>query len=400
LVSLYTHAWQATKNPLYEKVVHEILEFTEREMTSPEGGFYSSLDADSDGEEGKFYVWTKNEIDEALGGDAKIFNDFYNVTAIGNWEHGKNILLRKETTKKLAGKHKLTEDDLNKLISNGKSVLLKSRSGRIRPGLDDKILTSWNALMLSGYIDAYRAFGDDKYLKAALKNANFLVKQAMNKDGGLTRNYKNGKASIHAFLDDYALVASAFINLYQATFDEKWLNQANQITKYALLHFYDEESGMFFYTHDEHSNLISRKMEVADNVIPSSNSEMSKNLLFLGHYFYEESFVKKASQMIVNVQKSVHNGIYFYSNWGIVEANFVQQPYNVAIVGEDFKSIRQEMDQNYLPNVLFMGGKDEGKLELLEGKLMNGQTTIYVCQDRSCKMPVTTVTDALKQMDR
>ncbi|MFT7614689.1 MAG: hypothetical protein ACI9J3_003672, partial [Parvicellaceae bacterium] len=269
LVSLYAHAWQATKNPLYEKVVHEILNFTAREMTSEEGGFYSSLDADSDGEEGKFYVWTKKEIDQALGSESAMFNDYYNVSAVGNWEHGKNILFRKIEDVKIAKKYKLSVSDFVAQIEKGKQILLKERANRIRPGLDDKVLTSWNALMLKGYTDAYRAFGNEKYLKAAKKNASFLIKNAFKKDGGLNRNYKDGKSSIHAFLDDYALVASAFINLYQATFEEKWLNKANELTAYAVDHFADEKSGMFFYTHDEHSNLISRKMEVADNVIPA-----------------------------------------------------------------------------------------------------------------------------------
>lgn len=398
LVSLYAHARQETKNPLYQQVVYETLEFIEREMTSQEGGFYSSIDADSEGEEGKFYVWTKEEIEKELGGNAGLFMDYYNVTSSGNWEHGKNILLRKQTDEEFAGKQNLSVEELHKTITNGKAALLKIRSKRVRPGLDDKILTSWNALMLKGYVHAYRAFGEEKFLKTALKNADFLLANAINNNGAITRNYKNGKSSIPGFLDDYAFVISAFIELYQATFDEKWLNKANELAEYTLEHFFDGPSGMFFYTHDDHSNLISRKMEVSDNVIPASNSEMAKNLFFLGHYYYNETYIRKARQMLVNVQKDMHQNIYFYSNWSILEAHFVRQPYEVAIIGKDYESARQAMDQHYLPYMLLLGGKSEGSLELLENKLIKGQTTIYVCQDKACKLPVTEVSKALMQM--
>ncbi|MBL4861764.1 MAG: thioredoxin domain-containing protein [Crocinitomicaceae bacterium] len=398
LVSLYTHAWQQTKDPLYKQVVYETLDFIEREMTSKEGGFYSSLDADSEGEEGKFYVWTKKEIDKVLGENAALFNAYYNVTEFGNWEHGKNILNRKDSHKKIARKYEITVEELQKRLDEAKKSLLKERAKRVRPGLDDKILTSWNALMLKGYSDAYRAFGEERFLKAALKNAEFLVKNAVGKDGAITRNYKDGKSSINGFLDDYAFVISAFIELYEASFDEKWLNKANDLSEYTLAHFYDSTSGMFFYTHADHSNLIARKMEVSDNVIPASNSEMAKNLYFLGHYFNSEAYRNTARQMLINVQADVHKNIYYYSNWAVLEAHFVQQPFEVAIVGKDCIAIRHQLDQHYLPKVLFLGGKTEGTLELLEYKLTKGETIIYVCQNKACQLPVTKVVDALEQL--
>lgn len=400
LVSLYTHAWQATKTPLYKDIVYETLGFIEREMTSKNGGFYSSLDADSEGEEGKFYVWNKTEIEDELKEKSKLFMDYYEVTSNGNWEYGKNILNRKQADTNFIKKHEITLEQLSAILSNGKNKLLKTRSKRIRPGLDDKILTAWNALMLKGYITAYRAFGEQKFLDAALKNARFLTENTISPSGEITRNFKNGKTSIHGFLDDYAFVTSAFIELYQATFDEKWLNKANDLTQYALDHFFDTTSGMFFYTHDAHSNLISRKMEVADNVIPSSNSEMAKNMFSLGHYYFNEAYIKKAKQMLKNVQKDVHNNIYFYSNWSILEAHFVRKPYEVAIIGKDFAIERQKVDQYYLPNVLLLGGEKEGQLQLMKNKLVKGQTTIYVCQEKACKLPVKKAESALRQISK
>ncbi len=399
LVSLYSNAYQLTKNPLYKKVVFETLDFVNNELKSPEGGFYSSLDADSEGEEGKYYVWTKAEIDAALKSEAAVFIDYYNITNSGNWEHGKNIFFRDEQDDAIAKKHNLTTGELNQKIADAKKILMKIRGSRIKPGLDDKILTSWNALMLKGYLRAYRVFGEEKYLETAIKNANFLLKNAISDSGEISRNYKNGKSTINGLLDDYVFTVAAFIELYEATFDEKWLDEANKITQYSIGHFYDETSRMFFYTHNKYANLISRKMETADNVIPSSNSEMAKNLFILGHYYYREDYIKKANQMLVNVHEDIQRNIYFYSNWGIVEALMVHPLYEIAIVGDGFKEKRKEFDQHYLPNVILMGGKEMGKLELLENKFISGQTTIYVCRDKSCKLPVTAVKNALQQME-
>ncbi|MEJ7823668.1 MAG: thioredoxin domain-containing protein [Chitinophagaceae bacterium] len=398
LVSLYAHAFQKTKNPLYKKIVYETLNFIEREMTSSEGGFYSSLDADSEGEEGKFYVWTKDEIERILGDEAALFISYYNISAAGNWEHHKNILFRSISDEAIAAKFNITQQQLKEKIEADKSTLLTVRNKRVHPNLDDKILTAWNALMLTGYTDAYRAFGEKKFLDAAIKNANFLWSKAISSSNEIKRNYKNGKSSIEGFLDDYAFTISAFINLYQATFDEKWLYKANDIAAYTQTHFFDSASGMFYYTHNQHSNLIARKMEIADNVIPSSNSEMAKNLFYLGHFFSDDAKIKTATQMLLNVKKDLQQQIYFYPNWGMLEAAVVSGLYEVAIVGKDVESKREMIDEYYLPNVLLTGTKEKSSLELLENKFVEGQTTIYVCQDKECKRPVTEVKDAVQQI--
>lgn len=398
LVSLYTHAYQQTKNPLYKKTVYETLEFVKHELTSAEGAFYSSLDADSDGEEGKYYVWTKAEIEKALGADADVFSIYYNITEEGNWEHGKNILLRHEPDESIAKKLGLMVNELTTKIDAGKEKLMKVRNNRVKPGLDDKIISSWNALMITGYVDAYRAFGDDSFLNTAIANAKFLLKHAIAKNGEMTRNYKNGKSTIHALLDDYAFTITAFINLYQATFDESWLQEANTLTAYTIEHFFDEKSRMFFYTQNQYANLISRKMEIADNVIPSSNSQMAKNLFLLGHFFYNEDYIGKAKQMLINVEEDVEKNIYFYTNWGILQALFSKPLYEVAITGNDCISKLKEFDQHYLPQTIYLGSKEQSRLTLLKNKLIAGQTTIYVCLDKTCKLPVTEVSKALMQI--
>jgi len=399
LVSLYSSAYQKTKNPKYKIVIQETLEFIERELTSKEGGFYSSLDADSEGEEGKFYVWTKSELIKVLGSKADLIIDYYNITEEGNWEHGKNILLATSNIKEIINKYQITENELTKQVFEAKEILLKEREKRIRPGLDDKILTSWNALMLKAYVDAYRVFNDEKYLDLAIKNADFINSNIKTEDNRLHRNYKNGKASINAFLDDYAFTISAFISLYQATFDEKWLIEANCLLEYTLSHFYNNTSGIFYYTSDIDPALIARKMELMDNVIPASNSEMAKNLFVIGKYLYNDEYIFKSEKMLNNVkQNALKSGAYF-ANWDILLAWFVSDPYEIAILGKDYKEKRIELDQNYLPNVFISGGKNEGTLSLHEKKNIKGQTTIYVCQNRTCKLPVTEVSKALKQIN-
>lgn len=398
LVSLYSFAYQQSKDPKYKTIVEETLEFIHRELTSEEGGFYSSLDADSEGEEGKFYIWTKSELQKVLGDNADLIIDYYNVTESGNWENGQNILFKSDNDRKIAKKYKITEKELAKRVLEAKKILLEDRAKRIRPGLDDKILTSWNALMLKAYVDAYRIFDNKEYLRIALTNAKLINTKLKASDGRLNRNYKNGKASINGFLDDYAFTISAYISLYQATFDEKWLNEAHQLTSYTLEHFYDKNSGMFYYTSDIDAALIARKMEISDNVIPSSNSEMAKNLFVLGHYFYKDDYINKAKQMLNNAkQNAIKSGAY-YANWSILMAWFASNQYEVAIIGKDFETKRKEFDTHYLPHIFLLGGKNEGNLTLLQNKLVEGQTTIYVCQDKVCKIPTREVKDTLKQI--
>ncbi len=401
LVSLYAHAYQVTQKPLYQKVVSETLDFIAREMTSKEGGFYSSYDADSEGEEGKFYVWTKEEIDAILGdeNESKIFNDYYEVTASGNWEHH-NILYRKKEAAKIAKKYNLTEAELEAKITAAKQLLFDARTKRIYPGLDDKILTSWNALMLKGYVDAYRAFGQQKHLKAALKNGDFLSKNMLQSDGRLNRNYKDGKSVINAFLDDYALLAEAFIDLYEVTFDEQWLQKARKLMNYAVEHFYDSESGMFFYTSKLDPALVARKKEISDNVIAGSNSSIARTMYKVALYFYDTALLDKSKQMMHNMNELVAESPQpnFYSNWCQHYLDLVKPPYEVAIVGDDFETKRNAMMQKYLPHAILLGGKNEGNLELLKDKLQEGETMIYVCQNKVCKLPVTDISEALELM--
>ena len=398
LVSLYSHAFQVTKKDLYKQIVYETIAFIQRELTSSEGGFYSSLDADSEGEEGKFYVWSEEEIKKILGVNANIFSEYFGISARGNWEPGKNIPDINMGDKNVEKKYNLTQDELRKKIDSLKNIIFKEREKRIRPHTDDKILTSWNALMAKGLLDAYKTFGEKSFLELAQKNIDFLLKNIVTKDSGLYRNYKNGSATIPAFLDDYAFMISVLIDYYQVTFNENYLQRANSLTEYVEQHFFDKASGMFFYTDDQHSNLIARKMEVSDNVIPSSNSEMAKNLLLLGLYFENKTYDDQSRQLVKNVLDDVKKNLGYYSNWALVMALQLKDPYEVAIVGDHWETKSHELQKNYLPNTVFLGGNNEGSIALLQNKLIKGKTMIYVCENKTCQQPVEEVNAALKQI--
>ena len=397
LVSLYSQAYQLTKKPLYKHIVYQTLEYTEREMTAKNGAFYSALDADSEGEEGKFYVWNKEELQEILKNEFEFTKEYYNVNSTGKWE-GHYILLRKKDNAKIAKQFNLTIEEVEKKIDKINSTLLKVRAKRIRPGLDDKTLTSWNALMLKGYVDAYNSFGEEKFLKAAIKNANFIVATQIRKDGGLNHNYKNGTSNLDGYLEDYSFTIEAFIALYQSTFDEKWLIHAKQLTGYAIEHFYDTETGFFFFTSNNAKGLIARKMELTDNVIPASNSSMAKALFFLGEIYYNEDYTNKSKQMLKNIESQVSQYISGYSNWGILMLNNVKPFYEIAISGKKAHTKIQELNSSYFPNKLIIGSINESKLPLLDMKQVNGKTMIYVCYNKACQKPVETVNEALEQI--
>jgi len=403
LVELYSNAYLVSKNPLYKQIVYETMRFVERELYTDLGAFYTSLDADSmtesgELEEGAFYVWTKEELKKILNDDFELFSNYYNVNAYGKWEKDTYHLIRKLSLKEFSEKYHISTDDLTKKINNWKVKLLAVREKRNSPRLDDKTLTSLNALMLKSYVKAYTVFDDDHFLKIALKNAHFISNHQFKEDGGLYRNYKNGKSNIEAYLEDYATVIDAFINLYEATFDESWLKTAKQLTDYSFDHFYDEQSKMFFFTSDLDQALITRKIEIDDNVIPSSNSIMALNLFKLGHYFENKNYSDSAKTMLNNVKENAIKYGRGSSNWLILYNNYIGDFYEIAIVGADAREKLKELNKNYIPNKLIIGSLTESDLPLLEYKYSENETTIYVCIDGACKLPVNETSEALKQI--
>ena len=401
LMNLYATAYQLTGKERYKEIVQEISVFVARELTDSTGGFYSSLDADSEGEEGKFYIWYRDEIDSLLTHEeSEALCTYYSISMEGNWEHGKNILHRENEVSVILRELNLEKNELDELLTTAKQKLFEARETRVRPGLDDKILTSWNALMLKGYVSAFRALGNEEYLEIALKNGNFIRKEMMQSDHRLLRNYKDGVSKINGFLEDYAQVAIAFLDLYQVTYDEGWLKDARALTEYALDHFYDDQDGMFHFTSMLDAPLAARKKEIMDNVIPGSNSIMARNLNFLYHYFEDERYRTISDQMLYNLfetlVKSGQTG--FYSNWALLFLEKVHPTFEIAILGPGAIEYTHDLQKQFLPNAVFMGGTTEGNIPLLEDKLREGETTIYVCQNRVCQLPVNAVVRALEQL--
>lgn len=401
LISLYAEAYTWKFDALYATVVDETIAFVQRELLSAGYGFYSALDADSEGVEGKFYSFTKTEITEILGNDAELFCIYYNVTEDGNWqEEHTNVLFRYDTDVSLAGKLGLSLTELQSAIHSSKQKMLAARAKRVRPGLDNKILASWNGLMLKGLCDAYRAFNKSEYLELALKNAGFINQNLIGADGNINRVHNplppgEGRGGV-AFLDDYANIIDAFIALYEVTFDIQWLNQARALTDKVIIHFYDRNNGIFFYTGNSGEQLIARKSEIMDGVIPSSNSVMARNLKKLGLLFDEESYVDISAQMLQNIFPLIAKYGSSYSNWATLLQQEVFGIYEVALTGPNALSLRKEIEQHYIPNKIMLGGNLEN-LPLLQNRV-GAQTRIYVCKDKTCGLPAGNVEDALKQI--
>ena len=404
MVSLYAKAYLVTKNPLYKDMVYRTTEFVEAELYKDIGAFYSSLDADSDNkdgelEEGAYYVWEKNELQSILGDDFELFASYYNINGYGKWEENKYHLIRSISKEEFIHENGISLDQLEEKLSAWHKLLSEERNKRDRPRLDDKTLTSWNALMLKGYIDAYSVFQEKKFLVMALKNAHFIVNNMMKEDGGLYRNFKNGQSNIEGYLEDYATVADAFISLYEVTLDENWLQTSKQLTDYCFDHFYDDSSKMFFFTSNKEKGLIARKLESDDNVIPSSNSIMANNLFKLGHYYANKHYAESAKTMLNNVKETAVSYGSGASNWLNLYSNYLGDFYEVAIVGAEAPERLKELNKHYLPNKLIVGSSKESSLPLLQYKYNEKETTIFVCVDGACKLPVKEMKKALGQMD-
>ena len=405
LVNLYSDAYLATKEGLYKQTVYETLNFVETELMVANGAFYSSLDADSKNngqklEEGAYYVWKNEELQSLLKSDYPLFEQYYNINENGLWENQNYVLYKTQSDKAFAIKNKLSPSDLDAKVKNWKQILLKARNKRPRPHLDNKTITSWNALMIKGYTSAYRAFKNEHFKEVALKNANFILQNQLQKDGSLYHSYKDGKSSIAGFSEDYAAVADAFIAVYQITFDEKWLKKAKQLTDYAMMHFYDRKSGLFYFTSDAAASLITRKMEIADNVIPGSNSVLAHNLFLLGHYYSEAAYSKTARQMLNTVKDDVLQSPTEYYNWLNLMLNYTGNYYEVALSGKDALAKTVQMQGYYLPNILIAGATKDSKLPILENRYMDNETYIYVCVNKACKRPETDVVTAVASIKK
>jgi uncharacterized protein len=391
LVSLYAEAWQMTKDPLFKEVTEETLQFVSRELTSTEGGFYSSLDADSEGEEGRYYTWGAGEISLVLENQADLIRKYYHIGGSGIWEAGKNILIRSRSPEEFAREQGLHPSAFKTILKPARAKMLKARKKRVRPALDNKILTSWNALMMKGFADAYRIFGKQEYLDAAMKNADFLIHGVMEPDGRLSHNFNPEKTPINGFLEDYCFLAEGLIAIYEVTFDENYLKKALELAEYAIYHFYNKENGLFFVTSDLDPSLFARKQEVYDNVIPSSNSSMARVLFLLGLAYEREEFSDISTRMVSSASGQILKFPYSFANWASITMNMIYPYYTLAITGPGCLEKSAALSKHYHPTVFFCGSESGSNLPVLKDRFVHGQTLIFVCTGRECRLPTPSV---------
>ncbi len=403
LISLYAKAYGANGNDLYRKVVDETISFVVKELMSPEAGFYSSLDADSLDpkdtlKEGAYYVWTKAALEKLLQDDFALFKDYYNINSYGFWEEELYVLIRDANDEEIAQKHGITVETLNKRIEKCKKHLLKERELRPRPRLDDKILTSWNALMIKGLADAYRYLGTKEYLVLAKKTAAFLEKCILKEDGSLYHNHKEGKSTIEGFLEDYATLIEAWLALYEVTFNEDWLNKSKALMNYCLAHFLQKESGLFYFTSSNQEVTVRRSVETADNVIPASNSIMAHCLFKLSGYYPEASYASHYDKMLTHMKESILKTPNSHANWLQLPLFQIFPFKEVVIAGKSYQEYGSIIRRHYLPNMLLAGTEKKGTLSLFKNRLDPKKTNIYVCENGVCQLPVSSTNEALAML--
>jgi len=404
LIRLGAHLFQATKDDEVRRVTVETMEWVEREMTSPAGGFYSSLDADSEGHEGRFYVWSEAEIDSLLGKDAPVFKQYYGASPGGNFE-GRNILFVGADRSAVAARAGVTRPELDSLLARARKLLYETRAARVWPGRDEKIIASWNGLMLRGVATAARVFRDERFKALALRNAGFLAREMVS-GGRVMRSHKDGVTRISGFLEDHAAVALGFLSVYELTYDERWVELAGSIADAMIEWFWDEEKGFFFDTAKDAEPLITRPRDATDNATPSGTSLAVELLLHLSELRHDSDYKRRASFVVETVSDLVTKHPSAFGHLLGAMDMLMNGAIEVALVGPPddpaFKGLERVVAQEYVPSLVLAGGTGSGdsSVKLLDGRsLQGGKPTAYVCRAYTCDAPVTEPRDLARQLD-
>ncbi len=399
LSRLYLHAYLVTGDPFYSRIVEETLNYVVREMTAPEGGFYSTQDADSEGKEGKFFLWSADEIKESLlPEDVANFISYYGVTERGNFE-GENILYVPEDAQEVANNMQISLEELQASLAHGREILFKRRERRVKPGRDEKILTAWNGLMLRSFAEAARYLSRPDYLQVAINNANFLLEK-LRKSGRLLRTYKDGQARLNGYLEDYAFLADGLLALYEASFDPRWFAEARALMDQAIVLFADEKNGGFFDTGSDHEELVSRPKDIMDNATPAGNSVAIDVLLRLAAFTGEQTYRQRADDYLRSISDILVEHPLAFGR--IISAlDFaLSSSQEIAIIGDphaaDTRALLEVVNTRYLPaSVLACCSPDDTRAMqtvalLADRPLKEGRATAYVCQNFACQAPVNT----------
>jgi uncharacterized protein YyaL (SSP411 family) len=392
LARVYLHAWQVTGNQFFRTITEEILDYVMREMLDPEGGFYSTQDADSKGEEGKFFVWMPDEIREVLGDAADAFMAAYGVTRHGNFE-GKNIL------------EFIGDLDQRPALAGARRRLFEAREQRVHPGRDEKVLTSWNGLMLAAFAEAARVLDRDDYREVAERSAGFLLRELRQENGRLLRTWKAGKAKLNGYLDDYSYLIEGLLELYQTTFDPRRFLAAQELAETMIAHF-QAPGGGFFDTSDDHESLITRPRDLQDNATPSGNSMMATVLLKLSDLAVAPRYADLARQSLAAVQDYMARAPLGFGQWLVALDYTLSRPVEIAIVGspddEATRALLGAAMADFRPHQVVAygpGGVTAAAVPLLEDRdLVDGRPAAYVCRDFACQSPVTEVEELQAQL--
>jgi uncharacterized protein YyaL (SSP411 family) len=403
LSRIYLHTFLVTGNTFYKRIVEETLDYVVRELTSPDGGFYSTQDADSEGEEGKFFLWTHEEVERELAPqDAKLFEAYFDVTSSGNFE-GRNILHVPRTAREVAQASQVDTDALQASLERSRKALFAVRERRIKPGRDEKILTSWNGLMLRSFAEAARYLKRADYLRVATRNAEFLLER-LRQDGRVLRSYKDGRARFNGYLEDYVFLADGLLALYEASFEPRWFQEARYLIDQTIALFADEKHGGFFDTGSDHEALINRPKDIMDNAIPSGNSVAMDVLLKLAALTGELSYRQRADDYLQSVADNLVQYPQFFGH-ALGALDFaLSASKEIAIVGslqrDETQSLLDVVNARYIPNSVLActseGTQEEIVPLLADRPAKEGHATAYVCQNFTCQSPVLTAEELAK----
>ncbi len=390
LVSLYAKTYQFTGDDLVREALDKTLAFVEKEFTADEGYFYSAFDADSEGEEGLFYLWNRSEIKDLLPEYGDLVADYFGVDKEGAWEHGKSILLKPLTDNAFASRQHLSAEELRQLIKMASVILLKAREERIKPGLDNKMVLAWNALMISALVDSFHITCNQRSKDAALKGGNYIAAAMMKPNGSLLRTLAKGKDGIPGFLDDYAFTMRAFISLYQLDYDEIWLQRARNLCDYVMVEFADPASPLFWFTPQSLASGTSmvRVKEVTDGVEPSGNAVMAEVLTLLGHYFEEDKWLKRASDMLLSMKSRMLSYPSAHAHWAQVALMHVVGVSTIITTGPFAAKFAETLRRKAGPYAIFAGTIKDGTLPVFKQRIFPDESRIYVCKGNVCQAPV------------
>ncbi|MBU6324332.1 MAG: thioredoxin domain-containing protein, partial [Bacteroidetes bacterium] len=397
LISLYSRAFSLSRAYVYEDVVRETLEFCFRELETPEGAFMAALDADSEGMEGRFYVWTDEELQATLGDDYPFAVAVFHIKKEGNWEHGYNILYKRKSPAELTAELNISGEFYFETLRRVRQKLFQAQELRERPGLDDKVITAWNGLMLSALADAGFYLNDASYTQKAERLADFLLNQCRN-GKGLFRTYQHQKPAINGFLEDYACVIAGLIRLFETGSDERYVLAARELADYCIQHFYDHERGIFFFTSSEDTPLVIRKTDLNDDVIDSANSMLARSLRKLGYLFLEDTYTEISSRQLDAVRQQLKKFPGWYSGWAQVALMEAYGTVQMELCGPEAEDFTRELS-SHLPTCMVLAhARNNSVLPLFQGKPLN-QSRIYICRDRECLEPVQGTDQAMEILD-